>query len=142
MVPLGGVGATWGPLYGLDVRLAKLGAVASVHEEALVVLRRQSQSPRQPEPAPCVSISPPSVCLLGRPSTSRWSSTNNACSRAVSGTQAEKLDEDEAVDVSGERWWVLSLGSLALLRAKILRAGLRFFEERPSCYEVATSKVR
>lgn len=53
-VPLGGVGATWGPLYGLDMRLAKLGAVASVHEEALVVLRRQSQPQRDTEPTPCV----------------------------------------------------------------------------------------
>lgn len=51
-----------------------------------------------------------------------------------------ELDDPASAGVSGFRWWAMAVGSVALLRERILRAVLGWFEAAPSWYEVATSR--
>ena len=134
-VGLGGVGATWGNAFGFDSRLSKLGSIAAINDDAVVLLRNHAGSDSSTRGGVGVSLRNDSISRSAQRS-------GGAAPSSPDDLLSGRLDEDEVVDVSGERWWVLSLGSLALLRQKIVAAGLRFFEEQPGLYEVATSKER
>lgn len=120
---LGGVGAWNGGIAGLDERLGdEFDAAASV--TAQFVLNSAAPQRRGASPSDERSVSE---------SSDGGEDHMRGFVDPVSG---------EVGQVGSDTWASTSVGSLALLRQRLLLAALQWFESNPSWYEVATSQKR